>query len=636
MNMMGWIIKNNHLIYVDQGNEIIVDAKKIFSLTQGKKSDKEYPSPAEDMNLKFSKIGARIEIQTDFNEEIQNIEMHLIARAGKKHEYVFLENGFYADQIVMEGTWYNLIENHRTVLGILNQCLITGNGSISLVQYIELKKALSSHDDISFCDNAEEKLRNHPYNNRIVANPVSLNANLYPYQLKGFKWLKFIVDQGSGCVLGDEMGLGKTLQIIALTADIKQSGAGPSLVIAPVSLLENWRREFEKFTKGINVLIHHGSGRTGLYTDFLEYDVVISSYNIAITDLSLFKMINWELLVLDEAQFIKNPAALRTKSVKKIPRRISIAVSGTPFENHITDVWSIMDFIMPGSLGTLSAFQNEFTDDLDGASMIEPILTPLMLRRRVLDVADDLPRRVDIPQLLEMTPFEMKKYDDLRQSIISKYGDKKATLPVLQKLRMFCTHPKIVEKQDTGNPAECSRKYERLCELLEEIVEIGGKTILFTSYNEMFSILETDIPYRFHIPVYVINGATPVEQRQSIIDDFSQNVGAALLVLNPRAAGVGLNITAANRVIHYNPEWNPALEDQASARAFRRGQERTVFIYRFYYKDTVEEIIKERLEKKREMFEAAIVGIDGTEENRKDIMRALMISPGGKRNEQKI
>ena len=201
---------------------------------------------------------------------------------------------------------------------------------------------------------------------------------------------------------------------------------------------------------------------------------------------------------------------------------------------------------------------------------------------------------------------------------------------MLQKLRMYCTHPALLENGSVADPAKDSEKYERLCELMEEIVALGEKVILFTSYNGMFDILSEDIPKRFGIRVLAINGATPPEDRQQIIDRFSGIHGTALLVLNPRAAGAGLNITAASRVIHYNLEWNPALEDQASARAYRRGQDKTVFVYRLYYKDTVEEIINERIEKKRDMFGAAVVGVDGETANSEDIMRALMISPGGK------
>ena len=445
--------------------------------------------------------------------------------------------------------------------------------------------------------------------------------------------MRFIVDSQCGCILGDEMGLGKTLQVIALITEQKQAGRGPALVVAPVSLLENWRREFEKFTVGISVFVHHGSNRTGLYTDLLGYDVVVISYNTASSDQALLRMIDWNLLVVDEAQNIKNPSAQRTKSIKRIPCHTAIAVTGTPFENHMTDLWSLMDFIAPGCFGRLSEFEAEFTDDVDGAAKLEPYLTPLMIRRRVAEVARDLPERIDVPQVLELSEDEVIAYERQREEILESYNGKNATLPMLQKLRMYCTHPSLIDENDYDDPTVCSGKYERLCELLEEINSLNEKTILFTSYNKMFDILQKDIRRRFGIPVMAINGSTPTEDRQSIIDRFSAVQGPALLVLNPRAAGAGLNITAASRVIHYNLEWNPSLEDQASARAYRRGQDKTVFVYRLFYKDTVEEIINERIEKKRSMFDAAVIGTDGSTENSEDIIRALMISPGGRNNE---
>ena len=314
------------------------------------------------------------------------------------------------------------------------------------------------------------------------------------------------------------------------------------------------------------------------------------------SDLAMFNMIKWNIVVLDEAQNIKNPDAARTKAVKLLNRELGIAVTGTPFENHMTDIWSLMDFIAPGLMGNLSGFMDMFDDDNESALNIEPILTPLMIRRKVVEVADDLPECVVIPEVLRMDNRESLMYEGEREGILSELAGKKATLASIQKLRMFCTHPFLIKELGlSGDPAKYSLKYRRLCDILSEIVECGGKAILFTSYTGMIDILNNDIPVRFAIPVYKINGSTPVANRQPIVDSFSAAKGSALLVLNPRAAGTGLNITAANYVIHYNLEWNPALEDQASARAYRRGQRNTVFVYRLFYTDTVEQVVNERI-----------------------------------------
>lgn len=423
------------------------------------------------------------------------------------------------------------------------------------------------------------------------------------------------------------MGLGKTLQIITLITQHINQGK-QFLIVAPVTLLENWRREFQKFAPAVKVLVHHGSTRTGFYKNFLPYDVVIISYGTATSDLAILNMVKWHLVVLDEAQNIKNPEASRTRAVKNVNRDIGIAVTGTPFENHMTDLWSLVDFIAPGVLGKLSEFTRNYSDTYESALKIESVLSPLMVRRRVADVAKDLPERVNIPEVLLMDDQESLMYENERQNIINVLGSKKATLTTLQKLRMFCTHPYLLQENNLfTSPDKFSAKYRRMCEILSEIIKNQEKAILFTSYTGMFDILLSDIPARFNIPVYAINGNTPVEQRQPIVDMFSNIQGAALLVLNPRAAGTGLNITAANYVIHYNLEWNPALEDQASARAHRRGQIKTVFVYRLYYANTVEQIVNERIELKRNLSETAVIGVTGKQENRDDILNALLLSP---------
>jgi len=582
--------------------------------------------------MRVSKLGGTIQVVLGFDQEKNSIMLSLIVRRGRNFYNLELVDGNVPDNIVVDDVWYNLYANYQEVQTILDKANVSGLGEISLGQYIKLKQVAVPYINVEIEDGATEALAEHPVKSLEYSAPVALKANLYPYQKQGYQWMRFIVDSQCGCILGDEMGLGKTLQIIALITEQKQAGRGPALVVAPVSLLENWRREFEKFTDGIKVFVHHGSSRTGLYTDLLGYDVVVISYNTASSDQALLKMIDWNLLVVDEAQNIKNPSANRTKSIKRIPCHTAIAVTGTPFENHMTDLWSLMDFIAPGCFGKLADFEREFSDDLDGATKLEPFLTPLMIRRRVSEVAQDLPERIDVPQVLELSDSEVIAYEQQREKILESFNGKNATLPMLQKLRMYCTHPSLIDESCYEDPTVNSGKYVRLCELLEEIISLNEKTILFTSYNKMFDILQQDISRRFSIPVMAINGSTPTEERQPIIDRFSAVEGSALLVLNPRAAGAGLNITAASRVIHYNLEWNPSLEDQASARAYRRGQDKTVFVYRLFYKDTVEEIINERIEKKRSMFGAAVVGTDGSIDNSEDIIRALMISPGGARN----
>ena len=360
----------------------------------------------------------------------------------------------------------------------------------------------------------------------------------------------------------------------------------------------------------------------------LKYDVIITSYTTTVSDIHMLNMISWELVVLDEAQNIKNPYSQRTRACKALRRIRSLAVSGTPFENHVTDIWSLVDFIQPGLLGTLQRYTEIVSDDTEGAKRIEPILTPLMLRRLVNEVAKDLPPKVISAIPIQMSAEECNQYSVYRNQLLEEYGAEDITLGMLQLLRIYCTHPFAAMKTPyAGHPADVSIKYQRFCEIAEEIISREEKFIVFTSYRMMFEVFQSDIPARYHIPIWSINGDTPIEERQSIVDMFNSKQGSAMLVLNPRAAGTGLNITGANHVIHFNLEWNPSLEDQSTARAHRRGQEKTVFVYRLFYKDTIEEIVNERIDRKREISATAIIGNNGMKQDREDIIKALSLVP---------
>ena len=457
---------------------------------------------------------------------------------------------------------------------------------------------------------------------------IGLKAVLYPYQKSGFKWLTGIANEGIGGILGDEMGLGKTLQVIALFLAEMAEGRRNHLVVAPVTLLENWRRELAKFAPGITPMIHQGSNRTGFPKVLEAADVVLTSYETVARDLSLFEMVKWEVVVLDEAQAIKNPQARRTDAVKQLRRRVGFAVTGTPVENRLRDLWSLMDFAVPNHLGTESEFLRHFEDSVDDAEALEPLVTPLLLRRRVAEVAKDLPERIDIPQFLTPSDVEANHYEAIRQKTIAEFGTA-AALVNLTRLRMFCSHPHL---SDGGNqiPVFESVKIQRLLEILEEVFAQGEKAIVFTSYTEMADLICNVVRSELGADAETLDGRRPVEDRQPLIDRFSSNDKLRCLVLNPRAAGAGLNITAANHVIHYNPEWNPATEDQATARAYRRGQTRPVTVHRLIYAGTVEEVILDRLDRKRELAEAAVVGGTGDVLDRADIMRALEMSPLGK------
>lgn len=618
--MEKWIIYDNHLA-LKRNNEVIhPTAKEIYSCLE---DEAQLESLKKDIpNRRFSKIGSPVFCRI-VEDQNSSIELSLYTTRKGKNYTLDIIDGKIIDHCINEKEWFFIQGDLDSLSEELASLGIETTGPITEEQYLKIirEKVLNKTSNIENCVSSTRTTIS--ASKEMI--PAKLNAHLYPYQADGFKWMLARLQDIQGAILGDEMGLGKTLQVITTIQKLKDSGLGPVLVVAPVSLLENWKRECQKFAPDLNVFIHHGTNRTGLYKDLLHYDVVVVSYNTVCGDLSLLKMINWELVVVDEAQNIKNPFSNRTRSVKELNRNRSLAVTGTPFENHVTDIWSLIDFAIPGLLGSIQNFKKKVPDDVEGAQLIEPVLSPIMIRRMVNDVAKDLPEKIVISQPIKMSAAEIVEYNSLREKAESDLNNgKPLTIGLLQKLRMFCTHPNLIENKFS---IEGSVKFQRFTEIAEEIFGKGEKLIVFTSYKAMFEIFREYFSKNFEVYFDCINGDTEVEKRQIIVDNFNNHTGPGALILNPRAAGSGLNITGANHVIHFNLEWNPALEDQASARAYRRGQQKTVFIYRLYYEGTAEEIVNDRIERKREISNTAVIGTNGSLDDKEDILRALHLAP---------
>jgi len=580
-------------------------------------------APLSKTGIRFSELTAHVKPIFTFDEIIK---LNLQLNRNSNTFYVAKNDSLFNDYIIYEGIWKYISPIVESINAILSaNCINPDN--ITYQQYIVLVREFNKAG-IEVSDDVIEKVKDIK-ESELSELPSGLNAELYTYQSGGTKWLDFMTRQKCGSILGDEMGLGKTLQIIATMGLLKErKNDAHFLVVCPVSLLENWRREIAKFYPSFTTNIHYGSRRTGDYRELYKYDINIMSYNSAITDAGLLTMTKWDLLVIDEAQNIKNPQAKRTKAIKQIKCDVPIAVTGTPFENHMTDVWSIMDFVMPGFLGSLYQFEQKFTDDIDSAIALEKLISPLMLRRKVTDVAKDLPERIDIPQSIVMSDSEARLYEDSRLSEEPRAELKSMQISKIQKLRTFCTHPYVYDVNYMAeDPSSISTKYSRLCEILEEIFDKKEKVVIFTSFRRMIDLMCRDIKDRFGVYTNFIDGGVMATERQKIVDEFSELDGSGALILNPKAAGAGLNITCANHVIHYNLEWNPAVEDQASARVYRRGQEKIVFVHRLFYADTIEEIINDKIQSKRELSDAAIIGNDGVNTEQEYLMKALSISP---------
>lgn len=531
-----------------------------------------------------------------------------------------------AGHVVIKDTWYPFDTGEtETLLGHVSEDDMEAEELRSFHAVLKLKKLALETDNI-IDETSEEGISTLAFVEAGDDNPpVGIDATLYPYQLTGWNWLRFLIGQDIGALLADEMGLGKTLQVISVIVDPHDHKImAPSLIVAPGSLLENWRREFEKFAPSVTVLKHQGRDRTGRPADLEDYDVIITSYDTVVRDQSLLMMMDWRVIVADEAQNIKNPDALRTRSIKLLPRQVALAMTGTPIENRLEDLWSVMDFAVPEHLGAQQDFQEQFANTIDGAARLEPIVSPLMLRRRVADVAKDLPPRIEVPQVLEMSDEEADNYDRIRQQIVEQYGNV-ANLVALTSLRQYCAHPALLEP-DIAQLSEFT-KIERLREILDEIFAQGEKVIIFTSYTAMADRIAEIVQEDYGFFAACLDGRLAIDDRQPLIDGFSDITGAAALVLNPRAGGAGLNITAANHVIHYNLEWNPALEDQASARSHRRGQTLPVTVHRLFFAGTVEEVVNDRIQRKRALSDTAVVGVEGQQDDLDDILAALQASP---------
>lgn len=635
--MKHWVLSEDVLEVADGEKLIPANAEEIYqSVLEG--------SPAwtglapgksgAAQGISFSRYPVDLKLVVSVNETNGKPNLITIAQTQGGVRLPISAKALERGHVVHESTWYPAAPGAvDAVVALMGEVGYTDHGGMppTLRGCLHLKKVANEggpvvdelgNDALKCLISGQEKAQG----------PDNIQAQLYPYQCDGWRWLGFIIREQLGGLLADEMGLGKTLQIISALRDPGgEVSEGGALVIAPGSLLENWMREIAKFSPDLAAYKHQGSLRTGRPADLKGFDVVVTSYDTVTRDLSLLKMIEWNVVILDEAQNIRNPEALRTKSVKDINRRVGLAVTGTPVENRLLDLWSIMDFAVPGYLGDLKDFESRYVDDVDAAATLEPLISPLMLRRRVADVATDLPRRIDIPEFLEMSEEEACAYEEVRRGVFEEYGAV-ANLVSLGKLRQFCAHPDVIEGEGCGSGFAFS-KFERLKELFEEIFSRGEKALVFTSYTKMADLIRDMAVARFQVLAATLDGRVAIGERQDLIDHFSAHDGPAVLVLNPRAGGSGLNITAANHVIHYNPEWNPALEDQASARAYRRGQQLPVTVRRLTYAGTVEEVIAERLQRKRGVAEAAIIGTGGKDDGYADILDALERSPLSRRAE---
>jgi non-specific serine/threonine protein kinase len=459
---------------------------------------------------------------------------------------------------------------------------------------------------------------------RMEAGPA-LHGTLRPYQQIGVRWLHLLTGLGLGACLADDMGMGKTIQVLSLLLVLKRQGKGrPSLLVAPASLLANWASEVEQFAPSLELLIAHpslmpASELKGLTHESLQdLDLVVTSYGSLLRIPWLMESA-WNLVVLDEAQAIKNPAAKQTRAVKRLNARSRLALTGTPVENRLGDLWSIFDFINPGLLGSAKQF-TQFSKRLADRTHnpygpLRELVRPYILRRLKTDktVISDLPEKTEVKAFCQLSRKQAVLYQDAVDELASRLSDaygiarKGMVLSFLMRFKQICNHP----SQWLGDGAwaeEESGKWARLREIAEVIAARQEKMLVFTQFHEVTAPLASFLATIFGRPGLVLHGETEVKKRQQLVGRFQEDESVGFFVLSLKAGGSGLNLTAASHVVHFDRWWNPAVENQATDRAFRIGQKKNVLVHKFVCRGTVEEKIDQLIESKQSLSEGLLEG----------------------------
>lgn len=461
----------------------------------------------------------------------------------------------------------------------------------------------------------------------VLKTPKGFNGTLRHYQQQGLSWLHHQEHMGLNPCLADDMGLGKTIQIIALLLHEKNKNKKnpPTLLIAPTSVLGNWAKEIERFAPKIKPYIHHGSKRVKNIKDFKKevnaHDVFITSFSLVRKDLKLLGEFHWKRVVVDEAQNIKNPKSAQTKAILKLKADHRISLTGTPIENRLLDLWSIFNFLNPGFLGTSAQFKKAYEipvqrdNDINRSTMLKQLLDPFILRRVKTDksIIKDLPDKVEQKVYCQLT----KEQASLYQSIVDNVGEviekaegierKGIMLATLMKLKQVCNHPSQFLQDDSAFTVERSHKLSRLIDMIEEVMANNESMLIFTQFKEVGVKLEQLLSTQYLYNTLFLHGGTTRKKREQMIEKFQNpDTEASIFILSLKAGGVGITLTRANHVFHFDRWWNPAVENQATDRAYRIGQKKTVFAHKYVTIGTLEERIDQMLEEKQKLADSIV------------------------------
>ena len=458
--------------------------------------------------------------------------------------------------------------------------------------------------------------------------PQRLKATLREYQEDGFRWMAKLSEWGSGACLADDMGLGKTLQSIAMLLHRAEKGA--SLIVAPASVLLNWQNEISRFAPSLNCLVlNTGQSREKMIKDSDSFDVVLTTYGLLITQSELAKK-DWNMVVLDEAHTIKNRDTKMSKAAMKLKGDFRLILTGTPIQNHLSEIWNLFQFMNPGLLGSYEHFFNNFIlpveneKDVSRRQQLKNMISPFLLRRTKNEVLNDLPGKTEIIISVEQTKEENLFYEKLRNDAEQRLNNKEMTaiqtLAEITRLRQAASNLRLVD----NNISKESSKMEAFFKLYDDITDNDHRALVFSQFTSHLALLREQLDKR-NIPYLYLDGSTPVPDRLNLVKKF-QTGTQPLFLISLKAGGLGLNLTAADFVIHMDPWWNPAIEDQASDRAYRIGQKRPVTIYRLITKNTIEEKILDLHHTKKNIADSLLEGTNISNKLTRDDLIELLKS----------
>lgn len=570
-------LKNKSKETLDE-KDVVINPRVTFDISQSRNSN----------------LGANLEI-----EGIDKSEYDRIFKSYKdNYKYHLMPDGSYLD---LRDNDLEKIFKIIDILGLfddLEKIKIPNNKSMFLENMLQ-------DEDMSFVSGkkyVDNVIKKYDKLNKYIQIPKNLNANLRDYQIEGFEFLKTLANYGFGGILADEMGLGKTVQTISFLLSEKNK---QSIVITPTALIYNWKSEFEKFAPDLKVGIVYSSKEKRLKTlkQYKDYDVILTTYGTYKNDMEDYKNLKFDYLIIDEAQNIKNPDSAITHAIKKIDAKSKFALTGTPIENNLLELWSIFDFVMPGYLYSKLRFEKIFVNDDKNLELLKKMIKPFILRRRKKDVIDELPDKIEHKFYVELDKEHKKVYNTflnmLKRQIVETNSDNVTLFSYLTKLRMLSISPELVVKNYKGK----NSKLEMLIKIIKSSKD--RKILVFSQFTQVLELIATRLE-KENIGFNYLDGKTNARKRLELVDDFNINKSKKVFLISLKAGGTGLNLTSASMVVHFDPWFNPAVEDQASDRAHRIGQKDIVDVVKLISKDTVEEKVEAIKEYKKELADEII------------------------------